>query len=186
VQALASLQAVPFAASGAVHMPVAGLQTPATWQASSGLQVTLPPAVQVPDWQVAAQPVPHGVPSDMFGFEQAPVVGSQKAIWQASAPPQITGFEPMHVPAWQVSVCVQASPSLQVVPVRSVTAQKAVPSHASVMHGTLVQVIVVPPAQAPAPLQVSPWVQALPSLQAAPVRGVTVQDAVPLHARVLH
>jgi len=29
---------------------------------------------------------------------------------------QVTGFEPTQEPFWQVSVCVQASPSLQIVP----------------------------------------------------------------------
>jgi hypothetical protein len=29
---------------------------------------------------------------------------------------QTTGFEPTHTPDWHVSVCVQALPSLQVVP----------------------------------------------------------------------
>jgi hypothetical protein len=49
VQGLLSLQPVPFAAGGLVHAPVVGSQTPATWQASIGLQVTLPPPVQAPD-----------------------------------------------------------------------------------------------------------------------------------------
>jgi hypothetical protein len=36
--------------------------------------------------------------------------------WQLSLAVQTTRFEPTHVPAWQVSVCVQALPSLQAVP----------------------------------------------------------------------
>ena len=32
-----------------------------------------------------------------------------------------TGFEPTQEPLWQVSVCVQASPSLQVVPLVAAT-----------------------------------------------------------------
>jgi hypothetical protein len=38
------------------------------------------------------------------------------AVVQAPAPPQTTGLLPVQAPAWQVSVCVQALPSLQVVP----------------------------------------------------------------------
>jgi len=38
----------------------------------------------------------------------------------------------------------------------------------------------------PLELHVSLYVQALESSQARPVSGVTVQDDVPLHARVLH
>jgi len=99
VQALPSLQAVPFAAGGLLHIPVVGSQTPATWHGSRGLQVTLPPAMQVPDWHVAVQPAPHGVPLGLFGFEHAPVAGMHRASWQASAPPHATGFVPMHTPA---------------------------------------------------------------------------------------
>jgi len=32
-----------------LHIPVVGSQSPATWHWSSGSQMTLPPAVQVPD-----------------------------------------------------------------------------------------------------------------------------------------
>jgi hypothetical protein len=44
----------------------------------------------------------------------------------------------------------------------------------------------VPPSQVPAAVHFSPYVQALPSLQAIPVFGVTAHDAVPLQLRVLH
>jgi hypothetical protein len=93
---------------------------------------------------------------------------------------------PAQAPALQRSVCVQALPSLQVVPVSGVTVQAAVPLHARLLHWSLTQTTAVPPAQVPPPLQVSPYVQASPSLQAVPVSGVTVQLAVPLHARTLH
>jgi hypothetical protein len=49
-----------------------------------------------------------------------------------------------------------------------------------------VQVTEVPPPQTPVALQVSPQVQALPSLHDLPVNAVTVQEEVPLHARELH
>jgi hypothetical protein len=45
------------------------------------------------------------------------VIGSQlPATWHWSDAPQTTGFAPTQVPFWQVSVCVQAFPSLQLVP----------------------------------------------------------------------
>jgi hypothetical protein len=40
VQALPSLQTVPFAATGFEHAPVLGLQVPAKWQPSEGAHVT--------------------------------------------------------------------------------------------------------------------------------------------------
>ena len=46
--------------------------------------------------------------------------------------------------------------------------------------------IAVPPAHAPLELHVSPYVQALPSLQGCPVRTATVHEEVPLQIRVLH
>jgi hypothetical protein len=134
VHGLPSLQAVPFATGGLLHTPVVGLQTPAAWHWSSGLQVTLPPAVHAPAWQVAAHPVPQGVPLALFGFEHVPVDGLQTASWHASAPPHAIGFEPVHAPAWQVSVCVQALLSLQAVPVSGVIVHVAVPLHARVLH----------------------------------------------------
>ena len=55
--------------------------------------------------------------SSLAGLEQVPVAGLHvPASWHWSLAVQTTGFEPVHVPLWQVSVCVQALPSLQVVP----------------------------------------------------------------------
>ena len=57
------------------------------------------------------------VPSEAFGFEQAPVAGLQvPATWHWSLAVQVTGLEPEQVPDWHVSVWVQALPSLQDVP----------------------------------------------------------------------
>src|SRR5438876_2104447 len=85
----------------------------------------------------------------------------------------------------QVSLKGQASPSSQLVPVSGVTVQLDVPLQVRVLHVSEVQVMAVP-AHCPLLLQVSSNVQALASLHAAPVLGVTVQLAVPLHVRVLH
>jgi len=89
------------------------------------------------------------------------------------------------VPFWQVSAAVQGLPSSQLVPVSGVTVQLAVPLQVSVLHWSEVQVMAVP-THCPLLVQVSLNEQALPSSHVAPVFGVTVQLAVPLHVRVLH
>ena len=85
----------------------------------------------------------------------------------------------------QLSFDVQALPSSQAVPVRGVTVQDDVPLRARLLHWSEVQVIAVP-THVPLLLHASLYVHALPSLQAVPVRGVTVQDDVPLQVRVSH
>jgi len=84
-----------------------------------------------------------------------------------------------------VSLKEQALPSSQLVPVSGVSVQLDVPLQVRVLHVSEVQVMAVP-THCPLLLQVSSNVQALASLHAAPVLGVTVQLAVPLHVRVLH
>src|SRR6266581_2780854 len=76
---------------------------------------------QTPAWQeslwVQALPSLQVVPSALLGLEQVPVPGSQvPASWHWSRALQTTGFAPVQTPAWQESLCVQALPSLQVVP----------------------------------------------------------------------
>ena len=80
---------------------------------------------------------------------------------------------------------VHGLPSLQLVPVSGVTVQLDVPLQVRVLHWSEVHETELP-TQTPLLLHVSLEVQALPSLQALPVRGVTVQDDVPLQVRVLH
>ena len=93
---------------------------------------------------------------------------------------------PTHSPLLeQVSLNVQALPSSHVAPVLGVTVQLDVPLQVRVLHVSEVQVMAVP-THCPLLLQVSSNVQALASLHAAPVLGVTVQLAVPLQVRVLH
>jgi hypothetical protein len=59
----------------------------------------------------------HVVPSATVGFEHAPVDGLQApTAWHWSLAVQVTGFDPTHAPVSHWSVCVQAFPSLQVVP----------------------------------------------------------------------
>lgn len=77
VQALPSLQRVPLAAAGLLHVPVAALQVPAVWQASLAVQVKGRPAVQAPARQVSptvqALPSLQGVRFCAEGLEQTPV-----------------------------------------------------------------------------------------------------------------
>jgi hypothetical protein len=102
VHAFPSLHDVPSAAFGLLHVPVEGLQVPATWQLSCAVQVTAVPE-HVPEWQ--ASPVVHAllslhdVPSAAFGLVQTPVDGLQvPATWQASSAVQVIGFDPVQVP----------------------------------------------------------------------------------------
>ena len=78
----------------------------------------------------------------------------------------------MQVPFWQLSVCVHALSSLQAVPFAFATGagQPAPGTHApTVLHWSApAQVTAVPPVQAP-DWQVSPVVQAFPSLQVVPL-----------------
>jgi hypothetical protein len=121
VQRSPSLHPVPSGALGLLQVPVAGLQTPATWHWSLGVQTTGFDPVQVPAWQVSVcvhmLPSLHEVPSGAFGLLQVPVAGLQTpAVWHWSLGVQTTGFDPVHVPAWQVSVWVHMLPSLHEVP----------------------------------------------------------------------
>jgi hypothetical protein len=53
----------------------------------------------------------------LFGFEHKPVDELHvPAVWQESEAVHTTGLLPVHTPAWQLSVCVQALPSVQEVP----------------------------------------------------------------------
>jgi hypothetical protein len=57
------------------------------------------------------------MPSSASGLEHLPVAELQvPATWQSSNAMQTTGLLPMQEPFWQVSVCVQAFPSSQRVP----------------------------------------------------------------------
>jgi hypothetical protein len=97
-------QLLPSGAFGFEHVPVAGLQLPATWQTSRAAQLTGLPPTHVPLRQeslcVQALPSLHDVPSAAVGFEQLPVPGSHvPAAWHASEGVQVTGLDPVHVPA---------------------------------------------------------------------------------------
>jgi hypothetical protein len=116
-----SLHGRSSAALGLLHWPVEGLQVPATWHWSSGLQVTGLPPVQTPVWHVSAvvQPFPslHGVPFGLFGSLQRPVAGSQTpGLWQLSSAVHVTALVPKHTPPWHESASVHALLSLHGAP----------------------------------------------------------------------
>jgi hypothetical protein len=86
VQALPSLQVVPFAAVGFEHAPVLGSHVPAVWHWSSAVQVTGLAPMQAPLWQaslcVQALPSLQVAPFAASGLEQAPLDGSHvPATW---------------------------------------------------------------------------------------------------------
>jgi hypothetical protein len=121
VQALPSLQEVPFDLFGFEQTPVVVSHVPALWHWSSGVQTTGVPAEHEPFWQVF--PVVQALlslqdtPLAFAGFEQVPVSGLQvPASWHWSDAVQTTGLLPTQTPPWQVSVCVQALLSLHTAP----------------------------------------------------------------------
>src|SRR5207249_4057556 len=121
---------------------------------------------------VQASPSSQGVSLALAGLEQVPVAGSQvPAVWHWSEAVQTTGLVPVHTPLSQVSVWVQASPSLQAVPLvfggveHTPVLVSQVP--ASWHWSSAVQTIGLAPVQVPF-WQVSVCVQGLASLQAAP------------------
>jgi hypothetical protein len=183
VHALPSLHAVPFATfAGVEQAPVTVSHVLANLHPIAAAQTTGLLPVHVPPWQVSvcvhALPSLHVVPFAMFaGVEQAPVTVSHVlAILHAVAAAQLTGLLPVHVPLWQVSVCVQALPSLHVVPFAAFVGAGHWPVAGSQVPGTLhvpaVHVVGVPGMQAPA-WQLSPTVQALPSLHVDPLVAAT-------------
>jgi hypothetical protein len=76
----------PLLPAGFVHVPVAGVQVPATWHSSKGVQVTGLEPVQLPPWQVSVWVHMllslQGSPLGLAGFEHIPFAGLQvPAMW---------------------------------------------------------------------------------------------------------
>lgn len=78
-------QVVPSLALGFEHMPVDGLQTPATWQESLAAHVTGFDPVQTPAWHVSvwvqALPSLQVVPFGRAVSTHVPVVPLHIALW---------------------------------------------------------------------------------------------------------
>src|SRR5205814_1683566 len=103
VQALPSLQAVPSALAGFEHVPVLGLQAPATWHWSGAGHATGLPPTQAPDWQVSvwvqALPSLQAAPSILAGFEHRPVPELHTPTsWHWSCATQTTLLPPTQTP----------------------------------------------------------------------------------------
>jgi hypothetical protein len=180
VQASLSLQlAVLFVCT----QPVDVLQESSV-QALPSSQLTAVPLTQLPFEQTS--PVVQALPSlqgpVLFVCVQ-PVEGLQASVVQGLLSLQFGAAPPVHVPFEQTSPVVQALPSLQVAVLLVCTHPVAL-LHESLVQGLLSsQFGAAPPTQAP-PEQVSPVVQALPSLQLA-VLFVWVQPVAGLQASVV-
>jgi hypothetical protein len=141
VQALPSSQVVPLGAAGLEHMPVVGLQTPATWHWSLAVHVMGFDPVHTPALHasVCVHPLPslQVVPSGAVGLEHVPVLGLHvPATWHASCAVHTTGFEPTHAPAWHVKVWSHLLVPVQLVPFGAgVWLHVPSPLHASTVHG---------------------------------------------------
>jgi hypothetical protein len=171
-----ALQGVLSGAGEPAHVPVAGLQVPATWHAPAAVQVTGLPAEHTPAWHespcVQRLPSLQGVPSGAAGLEHVPVVGSQApATWHWSGGAQVTGFEPVHDPLAQANDWKHALFPVHAVPSGAVglehwpVAGLQVPAW---WHGSLaVHVTWLPAVQTP-DWHVSFRSQPFPSLQAVP------------------
>jgi hypothetical protein len=122
VQALPSLQALPFAFRGFEQTPVAVLQVPASWHWSDAVQTTGLAPTQAPDWHVSVCVQEfeslHVAPFAFAGFEQTPVEGLHvPASWHWSDTVHTTGVPATHVPAaLHTSAPLHAFPSVQLVP----------------------------------------------------------------------
>ena len=112
VHALPSLHAVPFAAFGFEHVPVAALHTPGTWHASRALHATGFEPTQVPDWQVSVWV--HALPSlqaAVLLVKTQPEAGLHVSVVQTLPSSQTTAVPP-HMPPLQASRVVHTLPSL--------------------------------------------------------------------------
>lgn len=142
-------------------------------------------ATQVPAWHESPLeqrfPSSQAVPSGLVPLEQTPEVGLQvPAIWQLLVGTgQTTGAPGVQTPDWQASAVVQALLSVQAVPLATggfeqmPVAGAQVPAEWQVSDAE--QTFAVPPVQTPT-WQLSPVVQALPSVQVAPLGAVGLEQ----------
>jgi hypothetical protein len=181
VHGLPSSHEVPFAFAWFEQVPVEGLQTPGAWHGSGVGHVTGLLPTQTPPRQasvsVQALPSLQAVPSGLLGRAgHAPVERSHvTAVWHGFGAVQVTAV-PVQTPFWQASPVVHELPSSQAVPFALSVAEHAPVAGlhtGGLWHwsGAGPQSTVVWPTQVP-PWQMSPPVQALPSLHDTPLRNV--------------
>src|SRR5262249_18631071 len=130
-----------------------------------------PPAWQESLW-VQALPSLQAVPLAFGGGSQRSVFSLQTPMLQAFPAAEQSRGEPPQTPAVQMSPTVQNSPSLHAEP-SALSGLEQVPLAGSQVPATwhwssAVQTTGLVPTQVPA-WQVSVWLQALPSLQTAPL-----------------
>jgi hypothetical protein len=121
VQALPSLQMLPFGLAGFVQAPVAMSHAPARWQSSVAVQTTGLPPVHTPFKQASARvqalPSSQVVPSALGAAWHWPVAGLQRAgSWQASLAGHVRTAPPVQAPARQTSSVLHGLPSSQLAP----------------------------------------------------------------------
>ena len=177
VQALLSLQTV--AVCAVFLQPVATSQVSSV-QGLASSQLGAAPGWQVP-LAVHRSPTVQALPSVQLlpvagVFRQPPAV-VQVSVVHGLLSSQLS-VAPVQLPALHLSPVVQASPSVQAVPVSAVFLQPADRSHTSCVHALLSsQFTALPGWQAPCAVHLSPLVQALPSVQACPVSAVFLQPS---------
>ncbi len=199
---------VPISLAGLVHVPVAGLHVPASWQSLlaaqvTGLAPTHAPAVHVSTW-VHASPSSQTVVSATGVYSHAPEVGLHETVLHAFGAHAV-GDPALQLPPLQLSLLVHALPSEHDAPSLPATeTQFFTGSHVSTVHGlpSPQSLSVGVPAQMPA-AHVSLCVQDTSSLQLAvlnvgtqPIAGSHVSsvqgkpslqvNALPLHKPFAH
>jgi len=182
VQTLPSLHAAPFCGAGSFkHAPLDGLQV-SDVQAFPSSQFVVAVATQLPSPQWS--PVVHALPSlqtvtDAAAACTQPLIPLHESSLHTLLSSQLRLPLPTQLPFWQVSVVVQTLPSLQGAVV-AVNTQPLAALQLSVVQGLLsVQVCCGPGMQLP-PMQPSPALQALRSVQVASLARCT-QPVVALH-----
>jgi hypothetical protein len=178
----------PFVALvGAEHVPVDGLQVPATLQAAAAGQTTGLEPTQAPFWhesvRVHMSPSEHVAPfAALVGVEHMPLAGLQVPATLHVGAWQTIGFAPTQAPFWHESVCVHMSPSEHKLPFAALVGAEHAPELGlqvpATLHAGAVQVMAGPGVHAPA-WQLSPTVHGLPSVHVVPfVTGPQVPVAI--------
>src|SRR3989442_1614318 len=167
VQASLSSHAVPSAALGFEHVPVAGSQVPAVWHWSAAVQVTGLPPVQTPAWQVSvwvqALLSSHAVPSCLnpSAGQYAPVPVQVSATSQK---PPAAPTPPAPGPSGPTPPPAAGSPS----------PPAGVPPPGPPAH--------VPPGPTPPLVQGWPWSQLPPAAAAVPLHVPELQVSFAVQA----
>lgn len=141
----------------------------------------------VPFWHVSfdVQVLPSLQVPPVVGVNRQPLAGTQLSVVHVLPSSQVGATPPTHWPPEQLSAVVHAFPSEQLTPsLPARCAQPFVMSHESTVHGLPSSQLTPTPWQNLA-AQVSPVVQALPSLQPVPAATAVCTQAPALHESVV-